>query len=90
MPRGRKPNALKQKIQQQEEPVKAIEQVDLSNKEDFINLLEKRGVSASSLDGIVYAVVKPDEINDVVKIMEECKTKVDYKGSYGAGVGNKK
>ena len=40
MPRGRKPKAAKDKAQAAvQEPVKVIEQIDTSNREDFIKLI---------------------------------------------------
>ena len=90
MPRGRKPKALKEKVQAATEPVKVIEQVDLSNKEEFIKLLFEKGITAESYDGIVYATVKPEDISATHKVMEECKVKAGYRGSYGTGVGYKK
>lgn len=87
MPRGRKPKAVKDKAQAAvQEPVKVIEQIDTSNREDFIKLLSKKGINVSYVDGVVYAIVKPADIKDTFTVMEECKTKVDYRGSYGAGV----
>ena len=90
MPRGRKPKKVIAQQQQEQQPVKTIEIVDTSNREAFISLLDKRGVTASNMNGVVYATVEPEKIKDTLIIMNECQIKSDYRGSFGAGVGQKK
>ena len=89
MPRGRKPKKVIAQ-QQEQQPAKTIEVVDTSNREAFISLLGKRGVTASNMDGVVYATVESENIKDTLIIMNECQIKSDYRGSFGAGVGQKK
>ena len=90
MPRGRKPKAAKEKAQAvAQEPAKVIEQVDTSNKEEFIKSLSKKGINTIYSDGVIYAVVKPDDIKPTLTLMEESRIEVNYRGSFGAGVSKK-
>ena len=80
MPRGKK----KVEPVEQAQEVKEIIIPETSNKTEFISELKKLGLNIFTDSGVVYALVKKEDISKTLMKMEEVKKKVNYRGSFGA------
>ena len=76
----------KAKVNVEESEQKFIEQKDIIHRDAFLAEIEAHKMKPVVENGIVYVHVKKEKIEETMQILEKCKEKSNYRGSYGASV----